>query len=108
MIEHEVLTTAPMSNRDRYQLLTSLVVPRPIGWISTYAADRSRNIAPFSYFAAFSATPMYVGVSVGIRGSGPNLLLRKAAGDRYRCAEPPRPRTSPPDNRPAALDRSHR
>jgi hypothetical protein len=29
-----------------YQLLTALVVPRPIGWISTMSASGVRNIAP--------------------------------------------------------------
>lgn len=51
----------------RYRLLTSLVVPRPIGWISTRGVDGVRNLAPFSYFAALSSTPMQVGVSVGHR-----------------------------------------
>lgn len=63
------------STRDRYQLLTSLVVPRPIGWISTWNRDGTPNLAPFSYFAALSASPMLVGVSIGHRAGGPKDTL---------------------------------
>lgn len=73
-----VLHTAGLSGRERYQLLTSLVVPRPIAWVSTRSADGRRNLAPFSYFAALSATPFLVGVSVGHRGGAPKDTLRNA------------------------------
>jgi len=36
---------------------TSLVVPRPIGWISTINADGTVNLAPYSFFNAVSAHP---------------------------------------------------
>lgn len=64
-----------LTGKERYQLLTSLVVPRPIGWISTWSARREANLAPFSYFAALSASPMLVGVSVGHRPQGPKDTL---------------------------------
>ena len=54
-----------LDGRTRYQLLTSLVVPRPIGWLGTRSAAGRDNLAPFSYFAALSASPMLVGVSIG-------------------------------------------
>jgi flavin reductase (DIM6/NTAB) family NADH-FMN oxidoreductase RutF len=43
--------------RARYFLLTSVVVPRPIAWVSTLDGDGKRNLAPYSYFNACSATP---------------------------------------------------
>jgi flavin reductase (DIM6/NTAB) family NADH-FMN oxidoreductase RutF len=46
--------------RARYFLLTSVVVPRPIAWVSTLAGDGTRNLAPYSYFNACSATPPIV------------------------------------------------
>ena len=64
-----------LSGRERYQLLTSLVVPRPIGWVSTWSAPDVPNLAPFSYFAALAASPMLVGVSVGHRATGPKDTL---------------------------------
>jgi flavin reductase (DIM6/NTAB) family NADH-FMN oxidoreductase RutF len=56
--------------RQRYRLTTSLVVPRPVGWISTRSQDGGRNLAPFSYFNALSSSPMLVGASIGRRGGG--------------------------------------
>lgn len=40
--------------------LSALVVPRPIGWISTVAADGTVNLAPFSYFNLASYLPPMV------------------------------------------------
>lgn len=40
--------------------VNALVCPRPIGWISTVAADGTPNLAPYSYFNAVSADPPFV------------------------------------------------
>ncbi len=49
-----------LGERERYFLLTSVVVPRPIAWISTLDAQGTRNLAPYSYFNVCSATPPIV------------------------------------------------
>lgn len=72
---HRDIDPDAVDGRTRYQLLTSLVVPRPIGWIGTFGPDGAPNLAPFSYFAALSASPMHVGVSVGHRRDGPKDTL---------------------------------
>lgn len=41
----------------------ALVTPRPIGWISTVSAKGELNLAPYSYFNAFSSSPPIVGFS---------------------------------------------
>jgi flavin reductase (DIM6/NTAB) family NADH-FMN oxidoreductase RutF len=41
----------------------ALVVPRPIGWIATVSAKGELNLAPYSYFNAFSSNPPIVGFS---------------------------------------------
>jgi flavin reductase (DIM6/NTAB) family NADH-FMN oxidoreductase RutF len=41
----------------------ALVVPRPIGWIATVSARGEVNLAPYSYFNAFSSNPPIVGFS---------------------------------------------
>ena len=64
-----------LKSRERYQLLTSLVVPRPIGWISTRSREGTPNLAPFSYFNALSSSPMLVGASIGHRRRGPKDSL---------------------------------
>jgi len=64
-----------LSRRERYELLTSLVVPRPIGWISTRSRAGVANLAPFSYFAALASNPLLVGVSIGMRKGRPKDTL---------------------------------
>lgn len=39
---------------------TALVVPRPIGWISSLSADGVANLAPYSFFNAVSGVPPFV------------------------------------------------
>jgi flavin reductase (DIM6/NTAB) family NADH-FMN oxidoreductase RutF len=46
--------------RDFYQLMTALVIPRPVGWISTMSPEGSRNLAPYSYFNLMGSDPFYV------------------------------------------------
>ncbi len=41
----------------------ALVVPRPIGWVTTLAEDGRVNLAPYSFFNAFSSNPHIVGFS---------------------------------------------
>ena len=40
--------------------LTTLVVPRPIGWISTISRTGVVNLAPYSFFNAVSSRPPFV------------------------------------------------
>lgn len=40
-----------------YQLLTALVVPRPIAWVSTVDAQGRGNLAPHSFFTVASGRP---------------------------------------------------
>ncbi len=56
------------SDVDAYRLLTSIVVPRPIAWISTMSADGVGNLAPHSFFGVASANPpMVTFTSVGTK-----------------------------------------
>ncbi|MEO5653680.1 MAG: flavin reductase family protein [Marmoricola sp.] len=43
-----------------YKLLTSLVVPRPIAWVSTVDLDGRGNLAPHSFFTVASGRPPVV------------------------------------------------
>jgi len=44
-----------------YDPFKAIVAPRPIGWISSLGADGSVNLAPYSFFNAFSSRPPIVG-----------------------------------------------
>ena len=52
----------------------AIVGPRPIGWISSRAADGVLNLAPYSFFNGFNYTPPIVGfASVGYKDSVRNI-----------------------------------
>lgn len=51
----------------------AIVAPRPIGWISTLSAKGFVNLAPFSFFNAFSGEPPMVAFTTeGPKDSGNN------------------------------------
>jgi flavin reductase (DIM6/NTAB) family NADH-FMN oxidoreductase RutF len=54
---------------DIYKLMTGLIVPRPIAFVSSVSADGIRNLAPFSFFTGISANPPVICFSPMIRGS---------------------------------------
>jgi len=43
-----------------YRLLTAVVVPRPIAWVSSVSADGVDNLAPHSFFTVACAVPPVV------------------------------------------------
>jgi len=53
-----------------FRLVLGLVVPRPIGWVSTVSKDGVRNIAPFSFFNAVNDAPPVLMISVSDRDDG--------------------------------------
>jgi flavin reductase (DIM6/NTAB) family NADH-FMN oxidoreductase RutF len=67
---HRIIDPSDTKDRELYFLLTSIVVPRPIAWVSTLAADGTMNLAPHSYTTVLSAEPPVVCfVSVGQKDS---------------------------------------
>jgi len=55
---------ARMERISIYKIVAGAVVPRPIGLISTAAADGHFNVAPFSFFNVLSSDPPYLAVSM--------------------------------------------
>lgn len=53
-----------------YNPFKSLVVPRPIGWLSTISVDGIVNLAPYSFFNALSYDPAFIMISAGCREDG--------------------------------------
>lgn len=53
-----------------HRLLSSVVVPRPIGWISSRDVDGRVNLAPFSYFTVASTVPPVLALSFEPREDG--------------------------------------
>lgn len=56
-----------LDGRSRHLLLTGLVIPRPIAWVSTLSPAGGRNLAPYSFFNLVSSLPPTVVISVGMR-----------------------------------------
>ena len=54
--------------------LNAIIAPRPIGWISTLAADGTSNLAPYSFFNLFNYRPPIIGfASTGWKDSAANI-----------------------------------
>ncbi len=64
------LPTSELRPRDIYRLMTSLVAPRPIAWVSTLDGSGRGNLAPFSYYQAVCSAPPTVVLGLGRRGDG--------------------------------------
>lgn len=57
-----------------YRLLTAVVVPRPIAWVSSRSADGVDNLAPHSFFTvACSDPPIVQFTSVGVKDTLRNV-----------------------------------
>ena len=51
-----------------YRLITGVVVPRPIAWVTTLSNSGVVNLAPFSAFTFVSPKPPMLAISVGRKG----------------------------------------
>jgi flavin reductase (DIM6/NTAB) family NADH-FMN oxidoreductase RutF len=56
--------------QQRYKLLVSTVVPRPIAWVVSLDATGRVNAAPFSFFNVFGEDPATVIIGIGGRKPG--------------------------------------
>ena len=51
-----------------YKLMTGLIIPRPIAWVSTTNDAGTNNLAPFSYFNAVGDDPPHLMFSISRSG----------------------------------------
>jgi flavin reductase (DIM6/NTAB) family NADH-FMN oxidoreductase RutF len=78
--------TDPESTPGIYSLLGSLVVPRPIGWVSTRSVDGVDNLAPHSFYQLVSTNPPIVMIStMGEKDTARNV---KETGEFVVCGSP--------------------
>jgi flavin reductase (DIM6/NTAB) family NADH-FMN oxidoreductase RutF len=64
------LLASDLDAKQAYKLLTGVIVPRPIAWVSTVSAAGVTNVAPFSYFTSVSNKPPMVGINIGQEHGG--------------------------------------
>lgn len=69
-----IFDPSQLSSRDFYRLLTAVVVPRPIAWVSSTSAEGVDNLAPHSFYTVASVRPPIVQfTSVGEKDSLRNI-----------------------------------
>lgn len=56
--------------RHAHDLLTSIIIPRPIAWVTSINKDGQTNLAPFSFFTGVSWSPPVLAFSVINRADG--------------------------------------
>lgn len=60
---------APLDPIAIYKLLTGMIVPRPIAWVTTRSPAGVVNLAPFSGFTILAHEPAMVGITVARKGT---------------------------------------
>ena len=58
------------SRKEMHDVMTAMIMPRPIAWVSTVDAKGVYNIAPFSFFSCASVMPPVVCFSIGRKRDG--------------------------------------
>jgi flavin reductase (DIM6/NTAB) family NADH-FMN oxidoreductase RutF len=71
-----------LSVEECYRLLTGVVVPRPIAWVTSLSEAGVVNLAPFSHFTFVAAKPPMLAISVGrkagnMKDTAANILSTK-------------------------------
>ncbi len=64
-----VIDPNKIATADMYQFMIGSVAPRPIAFVSTVDTEGVPNLAPYSFFNAFSADPPIVVFSASLRGN---------------------------------------
>lgn len=82
---------ATLDPANAYKLVVSSVVPRPIAWVVSQDAAGIVNAAPYSFFNAFSDSPVVLGIGIGPRPKGAakdTLANIRARGQFVVCLVP--------------------
>lgn len=67
---------------EAYKLLTGLIVPRPVAWITSLSPDSKVNLAPFSAYGLVTHRPPMLMVTIGTRNderkdTGRNIVAQR-------------------------------
>lgn len=82
------LVSQEMPDAAPYHLLTSIVAPRPIAWVSTISASGIPNLAPYSFFNAVAGFPPTIMFSASYRRKEPkekDTLRNVKEVDEFVC-----------------------
>ncbi|HVR84721.1 MAG TPA: flavin reductase family protein [Planctomycetota bacterium] len=59
-----------LSPRDRYRLMISCIIPRPIAFVTTLSREGISNLAPFSFFNGVTSDPPILSLSISTKRDG--------------------------------------
>ncbi|MGF1571501.1 MAG: flavin reductase family protein [Sumerlaeia bacterium] len=77
-----------MSIKERYHLMTSAIVPRPIALVTSYNADATiLNAAPFSYFNGVSTDPPLIMLGLAARKENGELVHKDSTQNILQTRE---------------------
>ena len=68
-----------LDNLEAYRLLISLIVPRPIAWVTSLSPDGVVNAAPYSFFSGVRSKPPVISISAGYGKRGEKDTPRNIA-----------------------------
>lgn len=64
------LDLGTLTSAERYKLLSALVLPRPVAWVTTVNRDGVVNAAPYSFFNLFGQDPALIILGLENRPDG--------------------------------------
>lgn len=67
---------------ENYKLMTGMIVPRPIAWITSLSNDGVLNLAPFSAYGMVTHSPPLLMVTIGTRNGSQKDTLRNILARR--------------------------
>lgn len=70
MDAYATVDPATLPPGQKYAWMIGVIVPRPIGWVTTRSAAGVVNLAPFSFFNGVSSDPPIVMLGIGRRRDG--------------------------------------
>lgn len=69
-VPFEEIPADALSVSATYRLMTDLVAPRPVAWVSTVDGEGRRNLAPFSYYQAVCSHPPMIVLAISWHADG--------------------------------------
>ncbi|ARP80045.1 flavin reductase [Bordetella genomosp. 8] len=72
-----------LTPQQTYKLLSGIVVPRPIAWISSLGSHGKVNLAPFSCFTFVSNAPPLLGINIGRKAGERKDTARNILAQRH-------------------------
>jgi flavin reductase (DIM6/NTAB) family NADH-FMN oxidoreductase RutF len=74
--EYRTIDPAELGPRELYTIMTSIIVPRPIAFVSSVSPEGVENLAPFSFYMGGGSNPPSLAFSPSLDREGEKDTLR--------------------------------